>query len=194
MRGSAGERPCSKHAASSASHSTPEARGGRRGEGKAAGVAGWRQNRNAAARDGKANGAGGSRGGVSEAKALAEAGRGGVRAQRGGAAVTSRGAPRTQAGARKDAPARRTRSRRDGGSHAHAGPKGSHALRARGSCPAAVRGLRTACARGGGGAGACLKRSEGRGAPHPHGGAEPHSARRRARLDWRRGQPRASEG
>ena len=86
--------------ASTASHSTPEARGWRRGKGKAAGVAGWWQNRSAAAREGKANGAGGSRGGVSEAEALAEAERGAVRAKRGGDAATARGTPSTQAGTR----------------------------------------------------------------------------------------------
>ena len=42
------------------------------------------QNRRAAKREGKANGAGGSRGGESEAKALAEAESGAVRAKRGG--------------------------------------------------------------------------------------------------------------
>ena len=38
----------------------------------------------------------GSRGGESEAKALAGAGRGAVRAQRGGAAATTRGAPHSR--------------------------------------------------------------------------------------------------
>jgi hypothetical protein len=42
-----------------------------------------------------------SRGGESEAKALAEAGRGAVRAKRGGTRRMARGAPHSQAGARK---------------------------------------------------------------------------------------------
>ena len=68
-RGRAGERPCSIRSASIASHSTPEARGGRRGQGNAEGVAGWRQTRNAAAREGWHIGTGGlSRGGESEAR------------------------------------------------------------------------------------------------------------------------------
>lgn len=54
----------------------PEASGGLRGGGKAVGVAGWRQNWSAAAREGKANRSGRSRGGESQAKAVAEAGRG----------------------------------------------------------------------------------------------------------------------
>ena len=138
--------------------------------GKAAGVAGWRQNRNAAARDGKANGAGGPRGGVSEAKALAEAGSGAVRAERGGDAATARGAPSTQAGARKPA----TPGERACGRTADV----AQALARRAARRDARRG---SCVRSGGGQG---ERSEGAGLrlrqrpagrrPARYCGAEPH--------------------
>ena len=171
--------------ASNASLSTPEAHGG-----GVDGVAGWRQNWNAAARDGKANGAGGfarrreqgegvsrsrTRRGASEARW----GRGGLRAER----------HTRERRERKHAP---LAERACGGMavrNARAGPKGSHALRARGSCPAAVRGQRA----GRRGAGACLSAAKGAERCNPTA-ARSHIARRRARLDWRRGQPRASEG
>ena len=193
LRGRGGERPCSTRVRASRAIPTPEASGWRCGKGKVAGVARWRRNRNAAARDGKANGAGGSRGGVSEAKALAEAGRGAVRAKRGGTRRL-----RAERHARKRARANTPRPQNalaagrrfsrprwpEGQPRAprawelpSSGARLAHGQRA---------GRRWRCA--------CLSAGEGRGAPHPHDGAEPHSARRRARLDWRRGQPRASEG
>ena len=157
LRGSAGERPCSSP--TRATRAFPRRR---RVVGDAAGVAGWRQNRSAAARDGKANGAGGfarrrERGeGVSRSRTRrgasgARRGRGGLRAER-------------HTRERRERKHASLAERACGGMacpHAHAGPKGSHALRARGSCPAAVRGLRTASARGGGGAGACLSAAKG---------------------------------
>ena len=185
MRGHGGERPCSIPARAPRAIPAPAARGGRRG-----GVRRWeRSDGGRLAPTPRAMGRPKerevSRGGESEAKAAAVAGRGAVRAKRGGAAADfARSATPASGAAPTPTPrprhARSSRARRDGlpdcppqreaGAHAprawelhRSGARLAHGQRAgrrwRWRVPDAKR-----------------------------------RARRRARLDWRRGQPRASEG
>ena len=83
-------------------HAGGARRATRKGQGGWSGRMAAETERRCARWEGKRSGR--SRGGVSEAKALAGAGRGAVRAKRGGDAATARGAPRPQAGARRHAP------------------------------------------------------------------------------------------
>jgi len=74
--------------------------------------ANWKRRR---ARSGGKKERGVARGGESEAKASAGAGRGAVRAKRGGAGATTRGAPRSRAGERNDGSHGERASRQGGG-------------------------------------------------------------------------------
>jgi hypothetical protein len=162
--------------------------------GKVVGVAGWPQNRNAAAREGVAK----------------RSGRFARRGERGGGGSrsrTRRGASEARRG-RGDC----ARSAQFASGRAKTPAQSENALAAgRRMPPTLARRAATRSARVGAALAAVRgpahgqragrrwrwrgpERSEGRGAPHPHGGAEPDSARRRASPEWRRGRARASEG
>lgn len=173
LRGRAGERPCSIQARASRA-----IRRRRRAAGEVDGARRWERRdggelaRRRAQREGKKEREV-SRGGESEAKALAEAGRGAVRAKRGG---TRRQCAERQARERRERKHASLAERARGGTADVTPSLARRAARRyarRGSCTAAVAELRTASV-GRRRRWRVPERSEGRGAPQPHNGAEPN--------------------